>query len=132
MVRLAASRQRFCGAPLDEWLGGSPFGPNLREAQLVRALSCDDDQIHPGWHEPGPEPEAFTAEPFDAVSGNRPPHLSAHDDAKACNPRLGRWLLGTEGPGRRMARLRGYEQGEVGRCNAPTNALGRGELGMPT
>ncbi len=132
MVRLAASRQRFCGALLDEWLRGSPFGPNVREAQLVRALSCDDNQIHPRWHEPRREPEAFTAEPFDAISANRPPDLPAHDDPEARNPRLGRWLLGPEGSGRRTARLRGYEQGEMGRCDAPTKALGQGELGMPT
>jgi len=76
------SRQYLAHAMSQGPLGAAPFSPHVCEAELRRALACDHEEIDARRNEVGPEPEAFAAQPLDAVALGRTPDLLGDDEAE--------------------------------------------------
>jgi hypothetical protein len=116
MVRPGGTRQHFRSKRSQTALDPEPLGLHLAEVELIGTLPSNDDEIDALRYERTARPEALTAEPFDAISGDCYPNLARHDE-----PETG---------GARGRRLRRDQQGKVMGRYAPAQPLRARELGM--
>ena len=83
----APGRQPHVSAARD---GRVPIPHNVGEAEIVRAIASNHDEIDAVRHEIGPQPEALTAEALDAVALDGAADFFRDDDAEARRSARGR------------------------------------------
>src|SRR5205085_1803921 len=93
---------------------------DVAQTELFRARSGHDDEVDPGGEQIGGEPEAFTADPLDAVAHDRVADLARDDEPEARRPRA----RAPSARGAAIGRLRGHQKDVVRRRHAARDGLG--------
>ncbi len=143
-MRRLPPRQRFHSSFPQVSLNVAPFAANRSQVELVRAMTRNHDEVHPGRKQVRPKTEALAANPLDAVALNGVAHLTTDDETETRRTsrrvedalpyalrRFIGFLSGDSGSCIGFTgRLRRDKQRKMRSHDAPTELLGSDELGV--